>query len=111
MRWHYDPGHEWLEVTATAVKGYRPTKYSYWHPETGTVFLEGDVDAAKWGMSTENFPSRPMPEELGHECFREFCKLNGIIRLSQLDEATRESVLDEIQFGQTTSKWTTLSDG
>ena len=76
-----------------------------------TVFLEGDVDAAKWGMSTENFPTHPHPEELEHECFREFCELNGIIRLSQLDWATREKVLDEIQFGQTTSKWVPLSDG
>ena len=105
MRWHFDPGHEWLEVTATAVKGYRPTKYSYYHPDSGTVFLEGDVDAAKWGMSMGNFAPHSGLPELEHECFREFCKLNGIYRLDTWKGEELEWILDKIEGKEITSRW------
>ena len=103
MRWHYDPGHEWLEVTAAAVKGYRPTEYSYWHPETGTVFLEGDCDAGNWARKTDA-PHRHVGE-LGHEDFRAFCRLNGIYRLDTWKGEELEWILDKIEGKEITSKW------
>lgn len=103
MRWHYDPGHEWLEVTATAVKGYRPSKYSYYHPDTGTVFLEGDCDAGNWARKTDA-PHRHVGS-LEHEDFRAFCKLNGIYRLDTWKGEELEWILDKIEGKEITSRW------
>lgn len=103
MRWHFDPGHEWLEVTETAVKGYRPSKYSYYHPDSGTVFLESDCDYWGWLRKTE--PPHVKVKELKHDDFKAFCKLNGIYRLDTWKGEELEWILDKIEGKEITSRW------
>ena len=48
--WHYDNGHEWLEVDIDYLKGMRIagriSSYSYYDKTSNMAYLEGDMDAA-----------------------------------------------------------------
>ncbi len=110
MRWHSDPGHEWLEVSPDKLKGYRPTGYSYYHPETGIVFLEGDCDVERWLSKSESLVPVTSSPELEHEDFRAFCRLNGIYRIDSWKGQEREWILDKIEGKQVTHKYCGIVD-
>lgn len=50
VRWHSDPGHEWLEVSVRDLRGLgierQISRYSYLRG--GYAYLEGDCDAGRY---------------------------------------------------------------
>lgn len=50
LTWHCDPGHEWLEVSASLVDQLgildKLSEYSYYSHDQQKYYLEGDCDAA-----------------------------------------------------------------